>query len=810
MKRIGEYFAGAYKNAFARWIFGITASLVILPDLIKTVLLCIKKESLAAGTVFIADVLCVVCAFVFAFFAVCSIGKTAKEAVAVWLKGCIPCIAALYGGKLLTVLFVKCFGTVGEFVGIATGGILLGLSFYLLSCAVNSGIKRKVGRKLLLTAVCILLAIVFAYLLPYILGLGIESAFVQKRVWCIKLIVELVYAVFCQALIVPVLKFVCLGNLSKAGTDEQITSAQTKKSRLGYIPTAVGAAVLTICAVMTFPATVSPSDRLKAEYYSRTNTACYNLLGGHIITAVNDYREIQRELEIWKEIADGGWNDISESEIATNQMLAYLDTYANHTDDRLETMEKYYTAGYIKDTDFCFDMLTEYKNADELTAEQKNRRTEILTNLAANGIYVGGLPDVAENAAVMAEVIETAFSYQNSFEYAEMLAKMRVGVTNGTNIADSVGTGITYQLVSQAVEKALESPEDFVWSYIAVMFYNNQEQHSLYLTADYSDDKRILTVVENFEKQFEKQLGNDITKEERLGIKKLVMQTYLRALALDKCADYGLEALKEFDNFFIRENTMYALLKTGRYDECLKLAKEVQDDTNPVPLYYSAAATLESGEFDASAEYVLKLAKQVRTSEYPKKADELLHSYFSLLVVDTETTKAKYSLLSDEQINKLNSDEFLKNYLEAYVNACYPSYGGHSIYDDAYTQAMETALAAADRVISERGGLCYPYYLKGVTLMQQEKYDEAVAAYKKAIEYKSDDPMIWYALYAAYEELEEWENAYTAAEIAIGLSPWFNYYSDYEGIGIHPYSYREGAKAMIEKQHEASQKGGNE
>ena len=810
MKRIGEYFAGAYKNAFARWIFGIIASLVILPDLIKTVLLCIKKETLSVGTVFTADVLCVVCAFVFAFFAVCSIGKTAKEAVAVWLKGCIPCIAALYGGKLLTVLFVKCFGTVGEFIGIAVGGILLGFSFYLLSCAVNGGINGKVGRKLLLTAVCILLAIVFAYLLPYIFGLGVESAFTQKRVWCIKLIAELVYAVFCQALIVPVLKFVCLGNLSKAGTDEQITSAQTKKSRLGYIPTAVGAAVLTICAVMTFPATISSSDRLKAEYYSRTNTACYNLLGGNIITAVNDYREIQRELEIWKEIADGGWNDISESEIATNQMLAYLDTYANHTDDRLETMEKYYTAGYIKDTDFCFDMLAEYKNADELTAVQKNRRTEILTNLAANGIYVGGLPDVAENAAAMAEVIETAFSYQNSFEYAEMLAKMRVGVTNGTNIADSVGTGITYQFVSQAVEKALESPEDFVWSYIAVMFYNNQEQHSLYLTADYSDDKRILTVVENFEKQFEKQLGNDITKEERLGIKKLVLQTYLRALALDKCADYGLEALKEFDNFFIRENTMYALLKTGRYDECLKLAKEVQDDTNPVPLYYAAAATLESGEFDASAEYVLKLAKQVRTSEYPKKADELLHSYFSLLVVDTETTKAKYSLLSDEQINKLNSDEFLKNYLEAYVNACYPSYGGHSIYDDAYTQAMETALAAADRVISERGGLCYPYYLKGVTLMQQEKYDEAVAAYKKAIEYKSDDPMIWYALYAAYEELEEWENAYTAAEIAIGLSPWFNYYSDYEGIGIHPYSYREGAKAMIEKQHEASQKGGNE
>ena len=51
---------------------------------------------------------------------------------------------------------------------------------------------------------------------------------------------------------------------------------------------------------------------------------------------------------------------------------------------------------------------------------------------------------------------------------------------------------------------------------------------------------------------------------------------------------------------------------------------------------------------------------------------------------------------------------------------------------------MGTALTAADRVISERGELCYPYYLKGVTLMQQKKDHEAVAAYKKAIDYKSD------------------------------------------------------------------------
>lgn len=491
-------------------------------------------------------------------------------------------------------------------------------------------------------------------------------------------------------------------------------------------------------------------------------------------------------------------------------MLAYLDTYINHTDDRLETMEKYYTSGYIKDIDYCFEMLSEYKKADTLTAEQKNRRMEILTNLAANRLYVGGLPDVKENAEAMTEAIETAASYQNSFDYAAFLAKMRIGRQNSSSVRDAVGTGITPAIVEDAVEQALKNPEDFVWNYIAVMLYNNQDRHSLYLTSEYSVNFKILTVVENFETEFEKQLGNDISQEEQLGIKKLVMKTYLRALAFDKCADYGLETLKSLDNSYIRENTMYALLKTGRYDECLKLAMEAEAGTNPAPIYYAAAATLEDGDFDASVDYALELAEAVKTSEYPKKADELLHSWLALLIVDTDTTEAKYGQLSEVQISKLKSDEFLKNYLEAYANAYYSTYDDHSIYSDSYKEALNKAIVAADQVLSMRDDLCYPYYLKGVALAQQEKFEDAVKAYKKAIEYKSDDPMIWYALYSAYAELEDWENAYTAAEIAIGQSPWFNYYNDYEGIGIHMDSYRDHAKQQIEKQHETSQKGVNE
>lgn len=104
MKKIGEYFKLAYISVSAKWLFGVLAALSILPDLIKTILLCITKESLGTGAVFFADLLCVVCASAFAFFAIRSANGQTKQAAVIWVKGCLPCIAALYGGEILIEL----------------------------------------------------------------------------------------------------------------------------------------------------------------------------------------------------------------------------------------------------------------------------------------------------------------------------------------------------------------------------------------------------------------------------------------------------------------------------------------------------------------------------------------------------------------------------------------------------------------------------------------------------------------------------------------------------------------------------------
>ena len=265
MEKIKKYARTIYASASAKWIFGVVAALGVLPDLIKTILLCVTKESLSTGTIFFADLFCVACACVFALLPVrLRIGPT-KRAVSVWLKGCLPCMAALYGGNILTVFLGDRFGMLGKIIGWAAAGILLGLSFYLLGSAMSSSHREKAGRKIIRIAICILLAMACWYLLPYFFGLGVQAAFAGNKAWCVKLAAELLSAVFRWALLMPVLKFVCVKETQETIPEEK-ASTKANKPLLSYIPTFISAAVLLISAVLLFPNAVSPADRLKTNY----------------------------------------------------------------------------------------------------------------------------------------------------------------------------------------------------------------------------------------------------------------------------------------------------------------------------------------------------------------------------------------------------------------------------------------------------------------------------------------------------------------------------------------------------------------
>ena len=209
MRKFGEYVRAAYGCLSAKWIFGVLAALSLLPTLTKTVLLCITKESLTAGAVFFADLFCVVCACIPAFLAVRSMNGNTKQAAGIWLKGCLPCIAALYAGEILAGLLGGKFGTTGKIIACAVAGTLLGLSFYLLGSAMRGKAERKAGREIARIGIAVLLAIVCWYLLPYFFDLGVQTVLSGNNAGSAMLAAELLNTVFRWALLLPTLALIC-------------------------------------------------------------------------------------------------------------------------------------------------------------------------------------------------------------------------------------------------------------------------------------------------------------------------------------------------------------------------------------------------------------------------------------------------------------------------------------------------------------------------------------------------------------------------------------------------------------------------
>lgn len=794
------------ENLCAAWnglgFLAITA-LYILPDVLKAVMLYAGKQSVAPLAAYLADLAGLgVCAGL-GFLAIRSVNR--KNTLFAFTNGVLPCMAALCLGKILVTIMSSWLGTPGLAVSLAAAGLIFGGSILLLGktfgerigsgknsgqeecteSGEHTGREERSGHGALRT-VCVLLGGALGYWITALTAGLFNRLTVGSSSWGRVMFLLLAVCIVRWLTMLPALYLAC------SGRDRE--SRERRPVVFG-----VSAAVLGLAAVMLFPGSVSFADRMAADYERRMAEACTNLQEGNILLAANEYKALERELEVWEDIRADGYISIGDSEAAENQVLAYLDACAAGS-NRLGKMEKYYTAGYITDTDFCFLMLREYAKEETLSGEQENRRREILNGLAAARLYTGGLPEgeeIAEHSEDYEKLSEAVDSYGKYFEYVPLLSRVRLGEEYSSH---GYLTGNTADLAREAIASALEKPEDFVWNYIALMLYNTQENQ----LATYNNPvEDIEKVAENFEKSFEKEFGQEAGQEERLKVKKLVMRAYLRTVDFDKCADYGLEALREFQDEALRDNTLYALFGAGRYQECLALAEAAERTTDPCPIYYAAAASLCLGDFDTSVEYALELAGEVENSEYPQTADELLYGYLSLLTVDMWNTRARYEELSPEQLARLKSDSLLKAYTEAFC-AVYGSLG-RSVSADVRAESTASALELADRVLALREGLCYPNYLKGVAYTQQEMWSEAAEAYRTALEMKGDDAMIWYALGMVYDRLEDYENEYKALTIAVGLNPWLDYYNEYESTGIHMWSYRERARVMLQRQHEKAQ-----
>ena len=249
-------------------------------------------------------------------------------------------------------------------------------------------------------------------------------------------------------------------------------------------------------------------------------------------------------------------------------------------------------------------------------------------------------------------------------------------------------------------------------------------------------------------------------------------------LKTDKCADYCLDTLKKYDDGSVKRDAAYALYTAERYDECMALAT---DDDYTLE-YYAALSALALGKNKESVELFMPVAQLIKDKEASVYADEMVYSYISALA-DSEI----------DEPEEFASDEVLDLYYKAYMD----------VYKETSAEALEEAVNLSEQILGKYDNLAYVYYIKGAAYYEQEKYEDARQAYEKAIECNSSDAMVWFALGETYSRLDNSEAAYNAYNMSDMLSPWYDYYSDYEGVGIHMYSYKEHELVNLQSSHEA-------
>lgn len=759
--RIGD----AFKSRWGRWMFGLFMSWAVVPVIVKAIIMCAVKKSLPDSALIAANAAGVLLSVVSGILMALSVDGNKVRPYKILTGAVLPWIAVKYGVEMLGVVLRGRFGTAGLFAAMAVQVVL---EAALLVSAVFMVHKPDTKKKMILNIIkCLAMSVV---------GNGIMSVtgYVSHYTTIAGTWESAVLMLVIRELIRWIVYIIIIG--MACGGDG--TTVETSGRKIPCIISSVVSAAVVIAAVIAGrPAeTRNTSQILTDDYIVRASNAYMAFVSGNPVGSMKEYDNLSKELDIWNSYILGDEiPEISSKDIQSDAMLAYLDIELNHNEDRLETMEDYYIKGYIRDSYFMFELLDEYDAQPELTKEQKNRRDEIIRYLVTNGIYSGGLfsaENVKKNPAGMKKAIETVQDYMDNYDYIEFLSEPVI-----SNII--YGPGITFDTVMTAMDKAIENPDDFVWNFYAVYFMNTQRRPSAWeFGYDYYPEETVVKICEQLENIFDKEYGDVASDESILELKKMIIRTYMFTFKTDKCADYCLDTLKEYDDSSVKRDAAYALYTAKRYDECMALATDGDHTTE----YYAALSALALGKNKESAELFMPVAQLIKDKDAAAYADEMVYSYISALA-DTVT----------DEPEEFASDETLNMYYKAYMD----------VYKETSSETLEEAVELTEQILSKYDNLSYVYYIQGVAYYEQEKYEDAQKAYEKAVEYNLSDAMLWFALGDAYSELDNSEAAYNAYNMSDMLSPWYDYYSDYEGVGIHMYSYKEHELMNIQSSHEA-------
>lgn len=576
-----------------------------------------------------------------------------------------------------------------------------------------------------------------------------------------------------------------------------------KKGMTGVIVSAAVIAVAMVCSIRYTPSLV---DRFQNSYAGGIVQMRECAGNGDYVAASKIYKELYAELDAWTAALEQSSGTIESIywEYPDNATVAYLQAAQNSDSSyRLAALEKLYMTGKV-DTNLWYTLLTEYKNAESLTEEQKNRQLEILSRLAAMRIYTGGYDSMEElraDGTKLTESIDELKNLLDNQEFIVLMGQMQIGdLTDQGGILVSMGFGDS--LRRQIFYEAQDHPDNFTKQFLALYALVNSDGTVATEGAYFGGDQYVGVIDWFTELLDEKQ--EEFSGEALQTLQQLAIKAYMTYMATEKCADYCEKVMESSDDYSIRLNAMYCYLDSGRPEECAALAKsllaEKKDDV--AGLYYLGAASVALKDTDTVIDCAENLAEQLKTTEYPDYIDSYLSQLISEITVYRSSTLAEYHLegcyddFTDSQLQRIEQNTFLNAYIQAYRAAIDPD------GVNRYTEDTDAGFDYIDQMLAVRQDLGYAYYLKGAIYNSRWEDEKAAACFEEAVKYQQDDPMLWYALYDACDAIGEYEKAYYALSVCRQFMPWEDYYGGFDNGLPHIGVYRAGLISDLEREHE--------
>lgn len=828
MKGFGKQVKGVFSSKWSGWIFLAAVLQTMLPFFVKSMVLFVTKESqgnLLPLTVELAallvsgTVLCI------------PVKRNGGTGGSFWLKGYLPYAAAACAG-----------GVLFQFVGYATGlfyCILLPVAAILVAAAIVHMINRMVylalrqkGKenvgKYILACIVILLG---QYLLPYLASGVFTRLLMQRMVWMISLLYFLVSAIFlwvasgvaaglavsgCAAVddVAPMTQETATGGNAAPAADETATDGNAAPAADSAAPVAkkenmtgviVSAAVIVVAMVCSIRYTPSLVTRFQYSYASGILQMRECAGNGDYVAASKIYKELYAELDAWAAALEqsSGTIESINREYPDNATVAYLQA-AGKSDSsyRLAALEKLYMTGKV-DTNLWYTILTEYKNAESLTDEQKNRQREILSRLAAMRIYTGGYDSIEELRADGTKLTESIDELKNLLDNQEvivLMGQMQMGdLTYQGGIL--VAMGFSDSLRRQIFYEAQDHPDNFTKQFLALYALVNSDGTVATEGAYFGGDQYVGVIDRFTELLDEKQ--EEFSGEALQTLQQLAVKAYMTYMATEKCADYCEKLMESSDDYSIKLSAMYCYLDSGRPEKCAALAEsllaEKKDDV--AGLYYMGAASVVLKDTDTVIDCAENLAEQLKTTEYPDYVDRYLSQLISEITVYRSSTLAEYHLegcyddFTDSQMQRIEQNTFLNAYIQAYRAAIDPD------GVNRYAEDTDAGFDYIDQMLAVRQDLGYAWYLKGAIYNDRWEDEKAAACFEEAVKYQQDDPMLWYALYDACDAIGEYEKAYYALSVCREFMPWEDYYGSFDNGLPHVGVYRAGLISDLEREH---------